>query len=143
MVGAAKFKRMPIYTNGLAKLIYHVSTQVDEKPFSRESISVFGRSIGNDYLKLFYDDSLDSNFSLKNFDYKSTSVDLSNFPGIEIVVKPIHGSNRSKVLVNLRTKPDISKFFTVCDGRWRVYPDEVLGKVIQDLCFEICMANHS
>lgn len=139
-----KFNHLPIHFNGLAKLIYHVSTQINETPFNEESKLAFGRSIGNDYVKIFYDDSLDSCFSLRNFEFRSVTVDMSSFRGIEIVIKPLHGSNRSKLMVNLKTKPiDISKFFTICDGRWRVFPDEVLGKVVQDLCFEICMANHS
>jgi hypothetical protein len=139
-----KFNHLPIHFNGLAKLIYHVSTQINETPFNEESKLAFGRSIGNDYVKIFYDDSLDSCFSLRNFEFRSVTVDMSSFRGIEIVIKPLHGSNRSKLSVNLKTKPiDISKFFTICDGRWRIFPDEVLGKVVQDLCFEICMANHS
>lgn len=156
------FNSVPVYYNGLAKTIYHISTlqcvdygACQQIPGEKLSFSEqkareqradrakksYGRTIGNDYVRIIYDDSTASIFCGETFEWKGWGIDMGNFAGIEIILQPLAGSCRTRLRINV--VKEIGDFLSLADGRWRTYEDSVLPLVVRQLVIEVCMANHS
>ena len=128
--------KIPIYNDNLTRILFHVNVLIDPK-----ASNAYGRTIGNDYIKIIYDESGD--YEPNKFSWEGMQQNFKEFIRYaQIIIKPIHGTKTSKLKVHV-FKNEIADILCQNDGRYRIYDDDILHSVTRHLCLNICMANHS